>query len=55
MATVVSDAFKNGLDSKKLHVIAHSLGAQFAGEMGRTIISRSNQTQIIKRLEKFKI
>lgn len=49
MATVVSSAFKNGLDSEQFHVVGHSLGAQLAGVMGRKIISQSNQSQKIKR------
>lgn len=51
LATHVLSAFKKGLDIEKFHVVGHSLGAQLAGVMGRKIISKSNQSQKLKRFE----
>lgn len=53
LASVVLRSFKRGLDSEKFHVVSHSLGAQIAGVMGRKIISKSNQSQKLKRFEGF--
>lgn len=53
MATHVLSAFKKGLDIEKFHVVGHSLGGQLAGVMGRKIFSKSNQSQKLKRYERF--
>lgn len=51
LSTIVLSAFKKGLNSEKFHVVGHSLGAQLAGVMGRKIISKSNQSQKLKRFK----
>ncbi|KAG4080004.1 hypothetical protein HA402_006316 [Bradysia odoriphaga] len=49
-APIMLKAFKQGLDIEKFHVVAHGLGAQLAGVMGRKIISNSHQSQKLKRI-----
>lgn len=38
-----------GLDFTKLHLVGHSLGAQMAGLIGRTIKEKTGQVLSIKR------
>lgn len=49
LTTILLSAFRKGLDIEKFHVVGHSLGAQMAGVIGRKIISKSNQSQKLKR------
>lgn len=49
MGEQLYENFLNGLDVKKVHIVGHSLGAQMAGYMGRTVLILSNGTITISR------
>lgn len=40
----------NGLDFNKLHIVGHSLGGQMAGNLGRKIKEKSNNTIKLRRI-----
>lgn len=49
MGAVVLNAIQNGLDSRKIHLVGHSLGAQMCGCIGRKVIELSNGTITLPR------
>ncbi|XP_055839777.1 pancreatic triacylglycerol lipase-like [Episyrphus balteatus] len=50
VADAILDLFEAGLDRKDLMVVAHSLGSQLAGRIGRQIISKTNGQMKIHRM-----
>ncbi|XP_055917530.1 pancreatic triacylglycerol lipase-like [Eupeodes corollae] len=50
LSEVIMKLYNAGIDRKNLNVVAHSLGAQLAGKIGRNIILKSNGTDKIYRM-----
>lgn len=50
VAKALLDARKAGLNLEKFHFVGHSLGAQLAGMIGRSIISQSNGNFKLSRI-----
>lgn len=45
----------SGLDLRRLHIVGHSLGAQLAGIIGRTVYQESKKCNKIGRYITYKI
>lgn len=50
VATTLLDLFNTGMDSKKLHIIGHSLGAHIGGLIGRRIYEKSDRMFKLNRV-----
>lgn len=50
LANKLIDLFNNGLDSTKLHLLGHSMGAHIGGLVARKIYEKSKKAFKIKRV-----
>lgn len=50
MSEVVLDWIDEGLDVNKFHIVGHSLGAQVAGMIGRSVIKKSSGESKLVRI-----